>query len=493
LNTGTANQKWIQLAKELASFTGKNYVEILFPGVTNTVDFNNLSLLAETERPENFYLGENKKILYRKRGLCELLIKNGFILSTRRNVNSSKLSAMSVDELTQLQACKQVNGNFSIAGVSFTNFWDFLQKKVFPRLQSKGEMPVDLLPHFLALIERYYVLKTTGADFKLFHQSAQRFFALLYEYQLDDINFFYGIEIPFKGKKYYLLDFLVVINKVESYVLEEHLKALAEWLFKFHPALKVNHKELKPIYNRIQQVHSYKRQQEQRLNRRSLNQCLKMLLSLFTLEFECLPLTGHTISFWDRTHSVFFEGRKIFSLFESLLVANDIDALVLLYQRVITEYIIPGKTDVGCYTWFTRSNSVRDWYRRVDQDDLHKSGVYWFQPELLMHVLLKVRESEPYLAAQINKFLDELIHTYSQDHFDLMKQLRVNILFSDFINKLPNQQGQYLITLMQLYDKYDAKPKFLVRHESATVLAAESAVEKVLTQHISYPTLGLFQ
>jgi hypothetical protein len=33
----------------------------------------------------------------------------------------------------------------------------------------------------------------------------------------------------------------------------------------------------------------------------------------------------------------------------------------------------------------------------------------------------------------------------------------------------------------------------LVRHESATVLAAESAVEKVLTQHISYPTLGLFQ
>jgi hypothetical protein len=37
------------------------------------------------------------------------------------------------------------------------------------------------------------------------------------------------------------------------------------------------------------------------------------------------------------------------------------------------------------------------------------------------------------------------------------------------------------------------QPDFLVRHESATVLAAESAVEKVLTQHISYPTLGLFQ
>lgn len=32
-----------------------------------------------------------------------------------------------------------------------------------------------------------------------------------------------------------------------------------------------------------------------------------------------------------------------------------------------------------------------------------------------------------------------------------------------------------------------------VRHESAIVLAVERAVEKVLTQHISYPALGLFQ
>jgi hypothetical protein len=35
--------------------------------------------------------------------------------------------------------------------------------------------------------------------------------------------------------------------------------------------------------------------------------------------------------------------------------------------------------------------------------------------------------------------------------------------------------------------------KMLVRHESATLLAAGSAAEKVLTQHISYPALGLLQ
>ncbi|MCL9685789.1 hypothetical protein [Legionella maioricensis] len=465
LNMGEANQKWIQFAKDLASSAQKNYVQILFPDISNNVDFNNLSLLTETERPENFYLGQDNRTLYRKRGLCEHLIKQNFILSTRRVLNSNKLSAMSVEELTRLQSCRQVNGDFSIGEESFTNFWDFLQKKVFTRLQSakdekknERKVQVDLLPHFLALIEEYYALKTTRADFKLFRQSAQLFFAELYKYPLKDINFFYGIEIPFKDKKYYLLDFLIVINKAESYVLDEHLRALAEWLFNLHPALKVSHKELKPLYRRVRNAHfNSARQEDEYL----FNECLKMLLSLFTLEFDCFPLTSNTINFWDRTNSVFSEGKRIFSLFEPLLAANRTDALVPLYCIVREDYIIPGMTDRSCFTWLTRSNSIHDWYRRADRNTLDKLGVHWVQPELLMHVLLRVRTHEPRIASQINKFLDELIHTYTQNNYDLLKQLRVNILFSNFINELPSREGKYLVTLMQLYDKCDAKPVFL--------------------------------
>lgn len=33
----------------------------------------------------------------------------------------------------------------------------------------------------------------------------------------------------------------------------------------------------------------------------------------------------------------------------------------------------------------------------------------------------------------------------------------------------------------------------MVRHESASLLAAVSAAEKMLTQHISYPALGRLQ
>ncbi len=42
-------------------------------------------------------------------------------------------------------------------------------------------------------------------------------------------------------------------------------------------------------------------------------------------------------------------------------------------------------------------------------------------------------------------------------------------------------------------DNPSVQAPFYVRHESAIVLADRKAVEKVLTQHISYPALGLLQ
>ncbi|BCA96850.1 hypothetical protein TUM19329_32110 [Legionella antarctica] len=464
LNTGLANQKWIQLAKDIAPLTQKKYVQVLLPKITNSVDFNNLSLLTETERPENFYLGNDNRTLYRKRGLCEHLTTNGFILSTHRYLRTNILSAMSIKELTRLQSCKQLNGGFSIGEEQFTNFWNFLQKKVFTKLQSKGEMPLDLLPHLLSLIDKYYELKTKGSDFKLFKQAAQDFFIQLDKYCLDEINFFYGVEISFKEKKLYLLDFLIVINKVENYVLDEHFSALAEWLFKFNSVLKSKHTELYPFYNQVDRNNlneGHPGARRDSAQEYSLNQCLTMLLSLFTLEFDYLPLTGHTISFWDMTNPVFSEGKKIFSMFKPLLVSNMIDQLVPQYRSFIEEYIVPARAEQSLYILLTRYDSVNDWYRHVDNSTLFKRGVIWFQPELLMHVLLRVRAHVPAIVIQIDKFLDELIHTCAQDNYDLLKQFRVNILFSNFKKKLPEQEQEYLIILLQLYEHRDTHTFFL--------------------------------
>jgi len=458
-NGGVVNQKWIEFAKDLAPFTAKSYLQILMPSVINTHDYNNLSPLTETVRFENFYLGQGDTTLYRKRGLCEHLIEKNFILSTFRNFKTSKLNAVSVVELTRLQSCRQTNNVFSIGEEQFTNFWDFLRKKVFTRLQSRGHLPVELLPHLVNLIEEYYRLKTTGDKFETFKLAAQLFFTYVSKNQLDDINYFYGIKIPYKGRSFYLLDYLVVINKARSYDLDEQLNALAVWLYQFNPILKATSAELTPVYEGLTSSHDIPRFKNGKDG--SLNQCLHMLLSLFTTDFDFLPFSGADLYLWDKAHAVAPELGDIYVLFESLLINNQIVDLPALYQRVLRDIIRPARADLSLYTWFTRFNSVAVWYDHVATNSFNMLNVYWFQPELLMHVFSEFKCHDPFVACHVNLFLDELIHTYTQHNYELMKQFRVNILFADLMKKLPAQYSQHLLRLVQLYNVDEAKMNFL--------------------------------
>lgn len=464
LNSGVVNQKWIQFAKDLAPFTEKSYLQILIPDITNSVDYNNLSQLSETVRLENFYLGHSKNVLYRKRGLCEHLIEKQFLLSTCRDLRTRKLSALSVEELTRLKSSKQINSEFSIKDEQFTNFWDFLRKKVFIKLQSLGELPMDLLPHLLRLIEQYYALKKDGSDFKVFKKAFHQFLRFIYRNKLEDINFFYGVEIQYKEKVYYLLDFLILINKAQSYVLDEHLNTLINWLYQLHPALKLKNKELEPIYNKLLIVGLNVSRDEvlaRNAKEEPLGQCMRLLLSLFTSEFEMLPLTGDKISIWDMTNTVFSGANEIFSLLKPLLTMNREDELLPQYRKVMKEHIMPAKFDLSFCTWMTRYNSTINWYKHVESNSLSKIGVFWFQTELLIHTLLRFSTHDSHIAEQINKFLDELIHTYAQDKYELLKQFRVNILFSTFMKGLPIQERKHLLILLQLYDQDVAKDNFI--------------------------------
>lgn len=306
-------------------------------------------------------------------------------------------------------------------------------------MQDKGSTPIELLPHLLALIEQYHTLKTEEADFKLFKKAAQNLFKFLYQNRLEDINYFYGIEIQHKGKKYYLLDLLIIINKAESYVLDEHLDALATWLYNYNPALQSTSPELESVYAKLKRRNSHRCTDMLSLDDQRellLSQSLSLVLSLFTVEFDYLPLTGSTIKFWDMTNKVFSEAVGIFSLFEPLLINNRVDELFPLYQKVISECITPERSDASVYTWITRYQCVSDWYEHAENNTLSKINVEWFQPEMLIHTLLRFSTDDGRVMSQIDRFLDELIHTYTQNKPELFKKFRVNILFSDCTRNL---------------------------------------------------------
>ena len=325
LNPQGANVKWIELAKELTWYCNKNYIQILMPTCTNPKDLNTLSLLTETTRLENFYMGHDGNTLYRKRGLADLLIANRYKLATCRELSTKKLSALTVDELYRLSVCKQPQGAFKVEEEQFFSFWDFLNKKVFTRLQAKGEMPQELLPQLVQLVDHYFKLKESNADFQLFKDAADHFFAALYEQDLDNINYFYGAKVSYMGQEHYLLELLIEIYKAKSYTLDEYLRQLRTMLVQHSPALKTSSKD-----TNNKSVHL---DEKSSLVADDINSCLSLIVSLFTTGM--LPLKQSNISFWDKSNGVLQVAANIYKHLQPYIDTNNTTELVKAYKHVM--------------------------------------------------------------------------------------------------------------------------------------------------------------
>jgi hypothetical protein len=464
LNPFGANQEWIQFSKVLASCCDKKYYQILFPTVTNTVDFNNLSQLSETEGPDNFYLDQDGLTLYRKRGLCERLLNNQFSLSTCRDLSVKQVSSLGVDELARLQVCQQAKGTFSIKEEKFVNFWDFMQKKVFPNLQKKGAMPLNLLPQLLTLIEEYYRLKSSGADFTLFKNTAKVFFSTLLHTDTEDTNFFYGVRIPYYESEFYLLDFLITINQARGYEIDRELNALAVWLMQYNSALKSSRKELVALYDDHKQISLIDKSANgvsQISTATSLHRSCCTLVSLMTSHFDFLPFAGVCINLWDISNTVSSEAAEFYRLFEKALEAESYASLIPVHQSIIRTANNRSNNDSGFLSFFNQHNSLKQWIQLIDRGDFSSTDVYWFEPELIFDALFHFKSSDTVLTENVNIFLDNIIHTYAQNISDLFKALRINILFSGFMKKLSEHDKTNLYRLISLYNPGKCKDAFL--------------------------------
>lgn len=458
------NQEWVEFAKELAPFIEKNYLYLLIPVITNSTDYNNLSLLSETTRLENFYLGQDSKTLYRKRGLCEHLISKNFKLSTCRDLHTRKLSPMTIEELSRLQACKQTNGAFSIESEGFSSFWDFLQKKVFIRLYEKGEVPISLIQPLFGLIKQYYQFKIERSDFSLFKKAFNDFLSLIYLSDLDNINYLYGVKIQYKGTSCYLFELLISIHKSQSYDLNLEMSSLSNWLLLL---LKTEIKEAHLNQVKTQNDSSPSlnlsifSSQVMAYSEDAFHSSLSLVLSLLTTKFKTYSLTERTISLWDKKNTVFPDAFKIHSILLPFLEANKPDELVLAFQNIMKDIIIPAKTDSGFLSWMFRYSSTDKWYNYVESKKFSDMAVYWFAPELLFQSLLDFNITNTTFEIKINSFLDELIHTYAQKSNIMLKMLRVNIIFSEFMNEFNSEDQIALLDLLRLYDEQNAKINFL--------------------------------
>ncbi|MFI4918587.1 MAG: hypothetical protein ACHP65_03425 [Legionellales bacterium] len=452
LNPIGITQKWIEFAQEFALFANSTAMNLLIPVITNSRDYNNLSLLTETTRLENLYLGHDNKTLYRKRGLCEHLIATHFNLSTCRELQTKRLSPMTVVELSRLRMCKQPNGGFSIDSEEFVSFWDFLDKKVFPHLQDKGQLPRGLLGSLSSLVDDYYTLKSKGAAFKFFKQAVAQFINSLYNIDLDTINFFYGIKIQHNKVESYLLEYLITLHTAKAYNIDEQLIGLRRYFIKFDKGLNKASKAV-PLLHLDVLPKAIREPADMGIQSPALERCGSLIVSLFSTRFEFYSFMGTKISFWDQSNMVFPDASKIYSQFIPAIEANNPAEMNTIYSKVINEIVRPAQKECGFFAKATRFKTTDMWFALVDSGKLAHLGINWFRPALILDALLNANFGNHSINYKATVLLDELIHTYAQDNNELFKMIRVNILFANFMMELPpNTHQKTLLDLLRARD-----------------------------------------
>lgn len=472
LNNTGANELWYSLAKDLASALNETYVKILFPDVINTVDYHDLTPLTDTAHPENFYLGycpnESYSVLYRKSSLCDHLQKHQFILSTIQSEKNNTPRALRVEELARLKFSKQTEHKVSIQEAEssnkeeFASFWELLILKVFPKLNPAKTVALDMASYMVYLLQHYFLLKESNAEFTQFKNKYTKFLQFLYStYNLSFINQFYGIEIG-EGTKRYMLDFLIILHKAQNYNIDEELIILAKWLYDYNSLFYINQSQL------LANVYSSANSPRERPasvtpDDKVFHECKLMLLSLFVLDMKNLG-SNSTISVWDKESRVFSEGAELYRRFAGLLACDDSNEVnrAEIKKGIIARYLEfkaqvmakeQGSGVLGMLSsWFIPHSDY--WYARVKKGTWSESNVFWYEPELLMHTLMHFHAINSWVQDLIWQFLDELIRSYYHEKPYLQKELRVNILFYKLMDKIKGTtEHSVLRLLLDVYAK----------------------------------------
>lgn len=453
LSASSVNQKWVNLAKVIAAELDISYLSILFYDVTNTHDPADGSLLTETTKLTNFYLNDANQ-LCRKRVLYDRMKEQGYMLCST-DLTGTTLKIVTIAELHHLKRCKQESGKFTIVYPSktednedFVSFWDFLTKKSFPQLRSRGRMPIELLPHLIDMIEDYFRLKAMDASFHLFKDVFQRFVVRLYQHPLSNVNYLYGQPVRYKEQAQYLLDVFIVIFQANTFTIDEEIKALSTCLFKYAPILKANSHELRELYTNL-----ITPDDNIEVRRRiAYERCCSIYISLFATEFK-MWTHGQSISCWDIVNMIPSELGDIYKLLHALFNKAEPD-FIATYDEIINEYVVPKSNSNGffsqCMTLITRNKATAKWLDLVEHKHLAQLGSYWFEPPIILYALLAYSTTVNENQELIDDFLDELIHTYSQDKPAFAKALRVNILFSKFLSSLEEYTRRHLIIWLTL-------------------------------------------
>lgn len=193
----------------------------------------------------------------------------------------------------------------------------------------------------------------------------------------------------------------------------------------------------------------------------TVHPCWPVILSLLTTHFDVYAINSKTIHLWDKHNTVFPEAARMYEALFPLIQSNDREQVECMYDKLIETIIIPANKDDSFMTTRTRYESTTKWLMCVENGTLSKNGPYWYESEVFLMALLNYKSEYVEVNNKIKMFLDKLIQTYAQDKDELMKLLRINLIFNDMIKGLKLCIKEDILINIDKYERLGNKENFI--------------------------------
>ena len=171
---------------------------------------------------------------------------------------------------------------------------------------------------------------------------------------------------------------------------------------------------------------------------------LILAVSLLSQRFP-YQISRDTISLWDCSNTLAGVGKNIFKLIKPMIKSNNFEHARHVYATIIESLAKPAVVNQGKSWFFFR----QPWLESVANESLFKQPSGWFEPKFLFTILSPIVQLNLPISALLQEFLDQVIYTYVQTESELLKEVRVNIIFSKLLNSQEANVGEELLKLIK--------------------------------------------
>jgi len=153
---------------------------------------------------------------------------------------------------------------------------------------------------------------------------------------------------------------------------------------------------------------------------------------------------------WDCSNTMVDSSMKIFDIIMPLVNSSNFKHARHTYAMILELVVNPTLRNLeeSLYARFTTFSDTWRWLSSIKDSSLFIKDESWFDPKKLIIHLVAFQQDNAEFEPLLSDFIVEFIRTYAQPQTDILKELRVNVKFKQFLNLLSESSRINIISFI---------------------------------------------